>query len=293
MPRTGSELREGEPLVQDRVVYVLQDAGRSDLVKIGKDSNWPLRYRQARSQTPRDISCLAVWRFQDAVSLNAAERASRSGLIKATTGNGNKEWFLASAADAVKHVCRALGRACDEEAGTPGRRSWENVPSWDAWRDTAGYKATKVRRRLWVGGEIGDRGAIGALKIVHSPYYDGFFTFKPTYACSRFRWLGWWQFPGVEVTDRDNRMVYDLWGRLVSTYGLGSDDLAVGWLRNSDGTARVDLSTLQNRLNHAGMVAGDPRAPKPLDAPERDPSNGGVKIPYGAVPPQDLIHRLS
>jgi hypothetical protein len=39
------------------------------------------------------------------------------------------------------------------------------------------------------------------------------------------------------------------------------------------------------------MIAGDPRAPKPRDAPARDPSMGGAVIPFGSIPPQSLIHQ--
>lgn len=276
----------------DRVIYILQDTGRPDLVKVGKDSGWPIRFRQARSQTPRELTCIALWRYTNGSALNQAEKAAHVGLRPFKTGNNTKEWFIASADGAAAHVRTALGRPADETHAMPGSRSWHNAPPWDAWRDMSTYTQTKVRRRLWVGAEVSETGLLGALKVVHSPYYDGFFTFKPTYACSAFRWLCWWQYSEAQVTNLGNRAVYDLWHRLVTQFGQGPDDAAVGWLRHRDGSPKIDWRALQEELAQSGMLKCDPSAPKPFDAPARDPSNGGVELPFGSIPPQNLIYQF-
>lgn len=274
----------------DRAVYILQDTGRRDLVKIGKDSGWPIRYSQALSQTPRSIEVLALWSFTESPSLNQAEKNAHVGLLPYRTENNTREWFVADGQQAIAHVTKNLGRSPDETFALPGRRTWHGAPPWDAWRDTARYQSTNVRRRLWVGAEISPNSTIEALKIVHSPYYDGFFLFKPTYACAKFRWLGWWQ-SQEPLSERSNRDTYDLWTQLVSEFGQGPADTAVGWLRHTDGTAKVSWQGLKEALARAGFVAGDPRGPKPRDARERDPSIGGAKpIPFGVNPPQDLVH---
>lgn len=274
-----------------RVIYILQDSGRPDLVKIGKDSAWPLRYRQASCTSPRQIRCLAVWRYPDAATLNAAERQAQAGFISHDTGNGNTEWFPADAESAIHHVSTALGRQADETSGTSGPHSWDDVQPWDAWRDAAKYTRTNDRRRLWLGAEIGHGGAIGAIKAVHSPYYDTFYQFTPTYACSRLRWLGWWQAPGP-CDETGNRAIYDLWIDLVTKHGQGPDDLRVGWLRQMGGSPAVDLLHVVGFIEARGMVAGDPTGPKPMDTRRRDPSLGGkLALPVGVVPDQRMIHR--
>jgi hypothetical protein len=74
-----------------RVVYILQDSGRPDIVKIGKASDWPLRFSQALSQFPREVLCAAAWRFDDRAGLDRAERAAQAGLVRFETGNNNQE----------------------------------------------------------------------------------------------------------------------------------------------------------------------------------------------------------
>jgi hypothetical protein len=276
-----------------RVVYILQDCGRPDIVKIGKASDWPERFSQALSQSPRQVLCVATWHYEDRSGLDSAERAAQAGLIRFDTGNNNKEWYNLSAEKAVPSVAARLGRQPDETSAMPGRRSWHGAGQWDAWRDKAEYKTTAERRRLWVGAEFKPNGTIGVLKVVHSPYYDGFFTFTPTYSCSKFRWLGRWETPGQVFTEQSNRAVYDIWHRLVAQFGQGSRDTAVGWLRNPDGSAKIEWPELCEFMRSSGFVWVDPRSPKPLDAREKDPENGGIRLPYGVIPPQRLIHSTS
>lgn len=276
----------------DRVIYILQDAGRPDLVKIGKDSAWPLRYRQARCQSPRHVDCLALWRFPTLTSteLGKIEKAATAGLEKRDLGNNTREWFDASADEAREHVAARIGRLADEMSGATGRRSWDGVEPWDAWRDEARFISTRERRRLWVGAEVDFQDGIGPLKVVHSPYYDGFFKFAPTYAPAKFRWLTWWQTQDATPNEKSNRLIYDFWHKLVTTYGQGPRDLAVGWLRSPGGRPNIDWTSLQRVMSEAGLLRGDPRAPKPRDARASDPQMGGNSpINFGDIPPQHLI----
>jgi hypothetical protein len=91
-------------------------------------------------------------------------------------------------------------------------------------------------------------------------------------------------------SEQDNRAVYDIWHRLVTRFGQGSGDTAVGWLRHPDGSARIDWTDLCEFMQGSGFVWVDPRSPKPLDARDKDPSNRGIRLAYGAVPPLHLIH---
>lgn len=276
----------------DRVIYILQDAGRPDLVKIGKDSYWPIRYRQARCQSPRDVTCLALWRFPqvDSVELGRIEKSASAGLERRDLGNNTTEWFVASAVEAVAHVEARIGRRPEESHATTRKRSWDGVEPWDAWRDEARFVSTRERRRLWVGAEIDDGGAVGTLKTVHSPYFDGFFQFSPTYAPARFRWLTWWQAQDPVPSERSNRLIYDYWHRLVAKYGQGPNDMAVGWLRKADGSPAIGWPELQMVVSEIGLLRGDPKMPKPRDARASDPQMGGKKpIRIGDVPPQHLV----
>ncbi len=246
------------------------------------------RYCQARSQSPRQVDCMALWRFPafSSTELLHVEKDAASGLEKRDLGNRTKEWFVADAATARAHVEARIGRPADEIRGAAGRRSWEGAEPWDAWRDESRFISTEARRRLWAGAEIGADGAIGTLKVVHSPYYDGFFKFAPTYAPAKFRWLTWWQTQDPTPNDRSNRLIYDLWHRIVTEHGQGPNDLAVGWLRTSDGHPKIDWADLQRLMSAAGLKRGDPTAPKPRDARPKDPTMGRNKpIGFGEVPP--------
>jgi hypothetical protein len=205
-------------------------------------------------------------------------------------GNNTTEWFVADAATARAHVEARLGRPADEIHDPPGRRSWHGIEPWDAWRDEARFIPTRERRRLWVGAEIDAAGVVGALKAVHSPYFDGFFKFAPTYAPAKFRWRTWWQTLDATPNERSNRLVYDLWHRLVTEHGQGPNDLAVGWLRTPDGRPKIDWAGLQAFMSAAGLKRGDPSAPKPTDARPSDPPMGSARpIGFGEIPPQHLI----
>lgn len=279
----------------EKVIYVLQDAGYPNRVKIGKDSAWPLRFAKAQSHSPRPISCIALWHEKIASSLNAMEKAVRPTAHRVLIDNGKggtREWFAMTAQQAITFVAAKLDRPPDRLSSGASDPIVADLKPYDDWRDNKRFKATAVRRRLWIGAEFHEDGALGTLKVVHSPYFDTFFLYAPTYAARKFRWFGSWDHRDPVHSDVTNKSVYDLWAQIAREFGQGETDMSVGWLREKDGSPKVKWPLLREFLMTTDLQPTDPTRIKPLDAPPKDPTASGKSIPIGDQPPQHMIHRL-
>lgn len=225
------------------VIYAIQDPARPDLVKIGTDTKWPQRLRQARSHSPRKIRVLGLWSHlpDDPMSLRKLERSIHLAFERDSACDG-KEWFKATADRAVETVSRVIGRAVLE--------TWsDNLKPYDDWRDYSRPTRSTSPRRLWIGQETGT----GRIKLVHSPHTDRFQRICPTYNCFGIRWRSAWIAGGIAwqesgtLNDHDE-LIVEVWRNLVNEFGFGEKDPRVGWLHESAG-----LEAVVDQLRASGL----------------------------------------
>lgn len=206
-------------------VYAFADPGCPNLLKIGKDHKWPLRFRQAQSHTPRGMTEVGRWPvFGDLRTLTEAERKARSLFPREPTSPG-REWVRTSPSEAIERICAILGTFAPQSPS-------EDLPPFDDWRDWERPQCSRLKRRIWIGCER----ETGRLKVVHSPHITRFHKLCPTYSRHGIEWLeawGWpdhlWQ-PTTKLHPLDARLV-DLWATIVTSFGFGPRDPRLGWLQ--------------------------------------------------------------
>jgi hypothetical protein len=136
-----------------KTVYILHDPRVPETVKVGKDSNWPFRLRQAQSHTPGGCYLIAAWTVDGTTSLealNTVEHVVQSSL-PAWPHADCREWYAVPPADAVRHVASVLSRESDvtQEPTILGRRPYDDRRTLlDAKCDPATGSIATYRRRI-------------------------------------------------------------------------------------------------------------------------------------------------
>lgn len=261
-----------------RVIYIVRDSRLDDCCKIGSDSAWPKRLRQAQSHSPGGIDLVALWRFPEADvrHLRATESLARAGLAPRKDADGI-EWVSVNAATAARHVSMALGREPDEVA-TPalGR-------PYDDWRSlTDAVSGVTYRRRLWL---FEEQSAQRRIKVIHSIHFNGAFLYPFTWNPYRVRLVAAFETPddrtgpGIHWT-ASNSDIVTLWANVLRRFGGTPDQRCCGWLPEG-----VPLAEVTSEIRMQGLRGYDLTGPKPDDVPVKDPSMS-QSIPARAVPPQ-------
>lgn len=140
------------------VLYVFEEPGRSDVVKIGTCSKggWE-RFREGAFMNPRGLDVIAMWRLQDTAITRALESDARKLYRRLDDADG-REWFYAERDQVVPMLSRLIGKEPDFLK--------ENLPfsvselySEDKYDELGErgdrYKGRLVQRRIWIHEEIG------------------------------------------------------------------------------------------------------------------------------------------
>jgi hypothetical protein len=271
-----------------KVIYILRDPRVPEVVKIGKNSTWPERLRQAQSHTPGGCYLVGAWILDSAspAELNAAEHAAQSSLPTWSHPDA-REWYSVRPADAIAHVRSVFSRPPDV-IREPAVLTAKPYDAWrtlgDTKRDGASDGIRPYRRRLWI---FREKSSFGNVKVIHSIDFDCFFTYAFTYNPFPVRLVDCWQtidnFNGPDARyAQGNRRIVDLWEETLRRFGASPDQRCCGWLPNE-----VTLSQVRAHLHDRGLAQKDLRAPKGRDCPYRGSSTQA--LPLDVTPQQNRI----
>jgi hypothetical protein len=268
--------------MRNPVIYIVRDARLGDCCKIGSDSTWPKRLRQAQSHSPGGIDLVAAWRFATAQvqELRTLEQQARNGLKPRLEADGT-EWVSAKPMMAVEHVERAFRRPPDlvDMPSSLGR-------PYDDWRSLKDdINGIIYRRRIWV---FEEQSSQRRVKIIHSIHFDGFyyyaFTWNPYKVRLRAAFEAPLDFGGPDVrwTPSNARMV-SVWAETLRRFGADPDQRCCGWLPEG-----VRLISVLEFLSKQGLRAYDLDQPKRADTPPKDHGLSAA-LSIGTRPPQNRV----
>jgi hypothetical protein len=266
--------------VSRRSIYIITEENNETYCKIGKDSNWPFRFKQAQSHNPVSLGMAAVWHFEgiSLKQINELESVAQAGLSK-VNGSIVAEWYAITPKDAVDTLSKRFGRAPDEVDTLP------KVGLYDDWRERDDTKkGVTYKRRIWVNSEEGEGGRV---KISYSIFYDTYYQYKftynprPVYLNCCFEYPVSFGGPSPSLK-KGNEVVNNLWDEAIKSLGNGLQDKAVGWLRPG-----VTISDVASFFLDRGLVIFDITAPKPDDCLPWDPQI--PKLQAGKAPPNGRL----
>ncbi len=254
------------------VIYLFRDAEYPEICKIGYDSNWPeppqkakkvIRFEQARSHNPRDVTIYGIWVYETKEVMKEAEKKIHTLLSphRRTVAHG-REWFDISSQDAVRRII-AAGIADTEPLSTPQPLPMDRVMPYDDWREPSDvYKGEVYKRLLWVFQENSDQNRI---KVIHSPLFDTCYRYAftynpfPVYLVAAFHHPFHPAFPTRQL-QVGNESVEMCWREIVGDkeYGPGISATNVGWLRKG-----ATLEWVARKAQSHGLVQYDLLQPKP------------------------------
>lgn len=265
-----------------RTIYVMSEESNHSYCKIGKDGNWPFRFKQASSHNPFKLQVNAAWHFPELTNkeIIQLEATVQSGL-EPLTGSIVSEWYALNPTDAVALLTERLQRPPDETV-TP------DVPIYNDWGESNCTKQGQTyKSRIWIYSEDVPNGRV---KVGHGILFDTNFKYNFTYnprpvylrACME---LGV-SFGGPSpLLQENNETIQEIWETTTLRFGDGPHTHSLGWLHDG-----VSVSDVVSLLRSLGMVRYDLALPKPADARPRDPSV--PPIPFGVVPPQYRVKPL-
>ena len=159
------------------VIYVFADPGLPAASKIGKDENWPSRYKQARCHTPRGIQVAGLFRLDAKAAVQQAERAAHTLLAAHRRPGDVNEWFDLPPREAMLRLTAAgvLDARTAQPAGPPELPGSARL--YDDWRDhrpaVAGF-----RWQAWL---FREESPEGRLKLTYGALHDTAFRYAFTY----------------------------------------------------------------------------------------------------------------
>jgi len=288
------------------VYYIMQDEQVADCVKIGKDTLWPNRFRDARSHTPGRIKVRYTFEIPE-ISLseqslldtkidNALAEALgyEAGLDlsvpPAKTGNnhplilkGPKEWYRGTAdfaAKVIQGMPEFMHALIAKNPGMDQKLSGTQI-TWDDWRDTK----TQNKAMAAFLYQIRDRAIptghphVGRLKITATSLYDSAYKNKFTYNPFRVFMIGGFQMDcnlSEDSIAENNRRVLNAWEEILKDCGCWPFRQPMGWLPPTTTPKQV----LEIMLGHK-LVPFDLLRPKPSYVRKKDPGNTSYeKSPY-------------
>ncbi|MDF1586216.1 GIY-YIG nuclease family protein [Marinimicrococcus flavescens] len=272
------------------VIYVFADPGVPGACKIGKDTRWPYRYKQARCHTPRPIAIEGVFTFDDKDALGAAEKRIRQVLGGCRRPGDVNEWFDLPAAEAIARLQKAgiLGSRNLREAMAP--RLSRSGLLYDDWREQG--KASQNYR--WLIAMFEEQSPERRLKLSYGALHDTAFLYAFTYNPWPVRLVAGFEH-GRAVAAEDpgnvepNRLLKQAWEEVQRQFGsLQSEQ--VGWLNQG-----VTSGEVARRLAALDVHPFPLDRPKPPGARLRDASIKkstaiGEPQPLGRVSPCPVIY---
>ena len=223
-------------------VYVFRDLGTGGCVKIGKDTRWPQRLKQARCHTPRGIEVVACWCFDNVTTetLNELRGRAQTGLPRRP--GDVREWFDIEAVRAVSLLTERFAREPDWRFPAP------KLGPYDDWRSKGMHQ---WRFRLWLFREDSPE---QRLKIIYSCLNDTIYRYSFTYNPFPVYLIAAWELnkslPAAPhaVAFRDHNVLVKTWARAVARYGRGVPATSIGWL-----AAGTDPLVLHRELADQGF----------------------------------------
>jgi len=245
------------------VVYILGDIEHPEMIKIGYNSKWPVRYEQVRSHNPRNVIVHGIWIYNSKDEIKTVEKKIHSALSKYhRTDTYGKEWFNIGYLAAVeKIISSGIVTTMPTQDQSPKIQVRE-MP-YDDWRNPSDlYKNEVYKRLLWVFQEDSPQKRI---KVIHSPLFDTCYKYAFTYNPFHVHLVAAYHDsffptgPTVEMR-KGNVQVESCWQQIVSDekFGPGIKATSVGWLNNG-----TTLDWVAEQAFKCGLKPYDLAQPKP------------------------------
>ena len=253
------------------VVYVLGDSEYGDICKIGYNSEWPKRFEQVRSHTPRSVIVHGIWRYDSKEEIKNVERRIHALLASFHRKICHaREWFDISAHDAIRLI-KQEGIVDSDPLPDPNPQTLTRAYPYDDWRSLSDeYKGEVYKRILWVFKEDSGQGRI---KVIHSSLFDTCykyaFTYNPfgVYLAAAFHHPFFPDGPTPELR-LGNELVESVWHEIVAddTFGPGVMATNVGWLNKGATVEWVSAKAQAQGLVSYDLFQQKPRCVRPKDA---------------------------
>lgn len=269
--------------------YIMQDDDLSGSVKVGKDTGWPDRYKQARCHTPGRISVPALFHLPD---MDRKGQEYLDGRVKlalqtfarnVSYGSAKvQEWYDISPEAAVRRIMEI-----PEFVGAQLKRN--EVPvlpqsqlMYEEWRDR-GKSECRWRAFLFEAVEHpngSNHPHVGRLKLAAGSLYDTAYRYNFTYCPFPVLLVGGFE-TNLPISENNTKIMTG-WENVVAKLGNGSNAQPMGWLQK--GTTHQEV---RDALAVFECTAVPLARPKPHDARPKDPSLSATAI--GARYPGDRI----
>lgn len=254
--------------------YFLEDEQVLGTTKVGKDTAWPSRFKQARCHSPGRIKARAVLRLPNA---SRALQSEFDGAINDAlapfrrnvtfNGVGVREWYDLTWALALQRI-RSLSQFAAAEAEIdPDIKLPKSQLDYEDWRDR-GHRDRRWRLFVFQVRDLPDASGhphVGRFKVAAGSLYDTAYCYNFTYCPFPVVLVG--GFESAAPIEDNNRQVIEAWREMVTRYGPGETGQPMGWL--VPGTNRTTISEIAGRH---GLTAFSLDRPKPSDARVKDPS---------------------
>jgi hypothetical protein len=154
------------------------------------------------------------------------------------------------------------------------------LPSYDDWRSLPDVDGDN-RKRLWVHLEDGP---VARMKVIPSVLYDTAYRYTFTYNPYPVYLIAAYQSSSDSrfLRTTENARVWDVWKSVTKTLGEKVPPEAIGWLDEG-----VQFEQLESLIRSSGLTSYNLSAPKPRDAPLKDPSVQSIQ--YGVHPPMTRV----
>ncbi|MTH94968.1 GIY-YIG nuclease family protein [Roseibium sp. RKSG952] len=269
------------------ILYFMEDPRLPNSCKIGKDTQWPQRFKQARSHNPSALKIRFLISFQRADSLANAERELRNRLADYRRQGDVKEWFDIGAERVISELSGELPWLGEAKVSKPIVWDKPQQKFYDDLRDLA--KRTKksenrhCRWHIWLFKELSSH---ARYKISVGSLFDTQFTYAFTYNPHPVRLVaGFEHRSGINEISEDNagpnEDLVRIWNDLLSFYECGQNE-QVGWLPEG-----IDEQQIANLFAKYPISAIPLDRPKPIWVRPKDPSL--KMIAPGAIPSQRRV----
>ncbi len=272
--------------------YFLEDEQVPGATKVGKDTAWPSRFKQARCHSPGRIRARAVIRLPEA---SRALQGELDGLVNgalamfrrdvAFHGIGVREWYDLPWESALQRV-RVLGQfAAAEVAIDPDIQLPPSQLDYEDWRDR-GHRDRRWRLFVFQVRDMQEATGhphIGRFKVAAGSLYDTAYRYNFTYCPFPVVLVG--GFESAAPIQDNNRSVIEAWREMVMRHGPGETGQPMGWL-----VPGVDRTTISEIAHKYGLAAFPLDRPKPSDARVKDPSVS--ETPIGSKHPVSRVDDL-
>jgi hypothetical protein len=264
-------------------IYVFADPGVPGACKIGKDENWPSRYKQARCHSPRGIDVAAHFAFPTKEAVRAAEGAIKRAFATHRRAGDVDEWFDLPPRDAIGRLQQTGILQSGDTRASPTPLLPASARLYDDWREQ-NPKYASLLWHLWL---FEEQSPDRRLKLSYGALYDTAYHYAFTYNPWPVRLIAGFEHTGGVAADSPantgpNAEIRRAWEHVQAKLGNPASE-QVGWLHPGAAPRRV-----ADHLAAFGIRAFALDRPKPPGARVRDPSVSPA-VAIGAVPRQTRV----